>query len=112
MHAHCVVPKALELMGRPTSAHQSRGPGISEVGLRRLGEMDAQGIDVEAISINPFWYRAERDLAAEVIKQNLENLRRNHYAPHVMCETTVIRSQGAKPCAPSKATFPSLRWRP
>jgi len=74
VHAHCVVPKALELMGRPTSAHQSRGPGISEVGLRRLGEMDAQGIDVEAISINPFWYRAERDLAAEVITVNNETL--------------------------------------
>ena len=41
VHAHCVVPKALELMGRTTSANQSRGPGISEVGLRRLGEMDA-----------------------------------------------------------------------
>src|SRR5437016_6449823 len=67
VHAHCVVPKALELMGRTTSANQSRGPGISEVGLRRIGEMDAQGIDVEAISINPFWYRAERDLAADVI---------------------------------------------
>jgi aminocarboxymuconate-semialdehyde decarboxylase len=74
VHAHCVVPKALELMGRTTSANQSRGPGISEVGLRRLGEMDAQGIDVEAISINPFWYRAERDLAADVITVNNETL--------------------------------------
>ena len=26
--------------------------------------MDEQGIDVEALSINPFWYKAERDLAA------------------------------------------------
>ena len=74
VHAHCVVPKALELMGRTTSANQSRGPGINEVGLRRIGEMDAQGIDVEAISINPFWYRAERDLAADVIKVNNETL--------------------------------------
>ena len=48
--------------------------GSLEVGLRRIGEMDAQGIDVEAISINPFWYRAERDLAAEVIKVNNETL--------------------------------------
>jgi predicted TIM-barrel fold metal-dependent hydrolase len=36
--------------------------------------MDAQGIDVEAISINPFWYRAEHDIAAEVIKVNNETL--------------------------------------
>ena len=46
------------------------------------------------------------------LEQNLENLRRNCYAPNVMCETTVLRSQGAKPCAPSKATFPSMRYRP
>jgi aminocarboxymuconate-semialdehyde decarboxylase len=51
-----------------------RGPGISEVGLRRIHEMDEQGIDVEAISINPFWYKAERDVAAEVIKVNNEML--------------------------------------
>src|SRR6266699_2129400 len=49
------------------------------------------------------------------VKQNLENLRRNCYAPirHgspcVTSETNVMRPQGAKRCAPSKATFPSMR---
>ena len=42
VHAHCVVPKALELMGRTSSANEMRGPGISEVGMRRLREMDEQ----------------------------------------------------------------------
>ena len=28
----------------------------------------APGIDIEALSINPTWYRAERDVAAEVIR--------------------------------------------
>jgi aminocarboxymuconate-semialdehyde decarboxylase len=74
VHAHCVVPEALALMGRTSSANESRGPGISEVGMRRLHEMDEQGIDVEAISINPFWYLAERDVVAEVIKVNNETL--------------------------------------
>jgi aminocarboxymuconate-semialdehyde decarboxylase len=74
VHAHCVVPKALALLGKTPSANEMRGPGISEVGLRRLLEMDAQGIDVEAISINPFWYLAERDVAAAVIKVNNETL--------------------------------------
>ena len=52
------------------------------------------------------------------LEQNLENLRRNHYAlircgsPCVTCETNVMRPQGAKRCAPSKATFPSMRSRP
>ena len=74
VHAHCVVPKAMELIGQTPSANESRGPGISEVGVRRLREMDAQGIDVEAISINPFWYRAERDIVTEVITVNNETL--------------------------------------
>ena len=31
----------------------------------------AAGMDVEALSINPCWYRAEREAAAELI--NIEN---------------------------------------
>src|SRR5689334_8208308 len=55
VHAHCVIPKALELMGKKLA--DERGPGLGEVGSRRLAEMDEQGIDVEAISINPNWYQ-------------------------------------------------------
>jgi aminocarboxymuconate-semialdehyde decarboxylase len=66
VHAHCVIPEAQALLGLgPGSA--TRGPGIAEVGSRRLGEMDEQGIDVEVLSINPTWYTAERALAAKVI---------------------------------------------
>lgn len=32
VHAHCVVPKALALMGKTPSANEMRGPGISKVG--------------------------------------------------------------------------------
>jgi aminocarboxymuconate-semialdehyde decarboxylase len=72
VHAHCVIPKALALMGK--KLENERGPGLGEVGDRRLREMDEQGIDVEAISINPHWYHLERDLAAEVVKINNETL--------------------------------------
>jgi aminocarboxymuconate-semialdehyde decarboxylase len=74
VHAHCVVPAALQVLGRTPGGNEMRGPGISEVGLRRIREMDEQGIDVEAISINPFWYQAERDAVAEVIRINNETL--------------------------------------
>ena len=74
VHAHCVVPAAMAVMGKTPGANEMRGPGISEVGLRRIREMDEQGIDVEAISINPFWYQAERDVAAQVVKINNETL--------------------------------------
>jgi aminocarboxymuconate-semialdehyde decarboxylase len=40
----------------------------------RLAAMDSQGIDVEALSINPNWYKLERDLAAQVIKIQNEKL--------------------------------------
>jgi aminocarboxymuconate-semialdehyde decarboxylase len=66
VHAHCIVPEAMALVG--AKRDQARGPGIDQVGPRRIGEMDEQGIDMEALSINPFWYRAERDQAAEVVR--------------------------------------------
>ena len=50
MHAHCVIPEALQIMGLKVESHERRGPGISEVGARRIAEMDAQGIDIEALS--------------------------------------------------------------
>ncbi len=72
VHAHCVVEAALNLMGKKLA--DQRGPGLGEVGARRIAEMDEQGIDVEALSINPFWYKAERDVAAQVVKINNEKL--------------------------------------
>jgi aminocarboxymuconate-semialdehyde decarboxylase len=72
VHAHCIIPEAYALLGLEVSDH--RGPGIDEVGPRRIGEMDAQGIDIEALSINPRWYRAERDLAAQVVRIQNERL--------------------------------------
>jgi aminocarboxymuconate-semialdehyde decarboxylase len=72
VHAHCVIPEAYALLGLEVSDH--RGPGIDEVGPRRIREMDAQGIDMEALSINPAWYRAERDVATRVVSLQNERL--------------------------------------
>src|SRR5437870_7745200 len=72
VHAHCVIPEAYALLGLQVDDH--RGPGIDEVGPRRIREMDAQGIDVEALSINPRWYRTERDVVTQVIKIQNERL--------------------------------------
>jgi len=72
VHAHCVIPEALTLMG--LKLEDQRGPDLDEVGLHRLRQMDKQGIDMEALSINPVWYKAERDLAAQVVKIQNEKL--------------------------------------
>ena len=70
VHAHCIVPAAAALINHPLEA-----PGLlMHDTSTRLAAMDAQGIDVEALSINPYWYRAERDVAAELIKVQNEAL--------------------------------------
>jgi aminocarboxymuconate-semialdehyde decarboxylase len=72
VHAHCVIPEAMALLG--LNLADQRGPGIAEVGERRIREMDEQGIDMEALSINPQWYKAERDLVTKVIRIQNERL--------------------------------------
>jgi len=63
VHAHCAVPAAMALMGMKVAPHAL----LMSDTAGRLQAMDEQGIDVEALSINPYWYGAERDLAAELI---------------------------------------------
>ena len=40
----------------------------------RLKGMDAMAIDMEVLSVNPFWYRKDRDTAAQIVKINNEKL--------------------------------------
>jgi aminocarboxymuconate-semialdehyde decarboxylase len=63
VHCHCIVPGALELMGQSTPTNNA----ALIMGSDRLRHMDEQGIDVEAISINPSWYAADRDVASKVV---------------------------------------------
>src|SRR5205809_338731 len=69
VHAHCAVLETMALMGLKIGGPTYR-PELhvaSEVGVR-LRAMDEQGIDVEALSINPYWYKVDRDLARQIIK--------------------------------------------
>jgi len=68
VHAHCVVPEAMALMKR------SIAPAALDMAQDRIRIMDAQGIDMEALSINPIWYGTERDLAAEIVRIQNEKL--------------------------------------
>jgi aminocarboxymuconate-semialdehyde decarboxylase len=75
IHAHCAVPEALALLNLKLG-----GPGLrpdldTEGALAvRLEAMDEQGIDMEALSINPNWYGADRDLAQKLIRVQNERL--------------------------------------
>ncbi|HYC44976.1 MAG TPA: amidohydrolase family protein [Burkholderiales bacterium] len=72
VHAHCVIPEAMKLTGGDAWQHHQHG--IVLEASERLAAMDGQGIDVEALSINPFWYGLERDRAAEIVRLNNDGL--------------------------------------
>ena len=78
VHAHCVMPAGVDI-ARANGVEEANGPfprgslGINPD--QRIRDMDAQGIDVQALSIIPYyWYESERDLAAAIIKANNEQL--------------------------------------
>ncbi len=75
IHAHVVVPEAMQIAGLKTD-----GPALPKALVlpatlaERLAGMDAQGIDMEALSINAFWYGLDRDRAAKVCELQNEKL--------------------------------------
>jgi aminocarboxymuconate-semialdehyde decarboxylase len=75
VHAHVAMPDALALAGLRLGV----GPLRTDLELpatldQRLADMDAQGIDVEALSVNAFWYGTERDVAALICHLQNERL--------------------------------------
>jgi len=70
IHAHCAVPNAMAVLDRQPDNPKLLMTDTST----RIAEMDEQGIDVAALSINPYWYHAEYDAAAELIKIQNEAL--------------------------------------
>jgi aminocarboxymuconate-semialdehyde decarboxylase len=78
IHAHCAIKEALALTGQdPDKVLPQATRGSSEAIIvveQRLRAMDSQGIDIEALSINPFWYGMQRDLAGKIIDVQNEKL--------------------------------------
>ena len=77
VHSHCYFPAAGALLGGDPLAPLPNNNGASEAVIaidKRLAAMDSQAIDMEVLSINPFWYNRERDLAAQIVKVNNEKL--------------------------------------
>jgi aminocarboxymuconate-semialdehyde decarboxylase len=84
IHAHVRVPEAWDLVkdrinreGRPgdvTLANPEGPANIHNDVEKRLADLDEMGIDVQAVSINPFWYWADVDLAREIIQIQNEKI--------------------------------------
>lgn len=68
-HAHTFIPAVVDIV---RGTEMERGATASAGGNlvmspERLRLMDEQGIDVEVLTINPWWYAADRELAARII---------------------------------------------
>jgi aminocarboxymuconate-semialdehyde decarboxylase len=78
VHAHCHFHEATALLGDEAprlTARPVRGVENIYIALeQRVASMDAQAIDMEVLSINPFWYGRERDLAAKIVGVQNEKL--------------------------------------
>jgi predicted TIM-barrel fold metal-dependent hydrolase len=83
VHAHCQFSEAVALQGASAAAPTSLVDGRSRSDVaaeafieidKRLAAMDTQAVDMEVLSINPFWYGSERDLAGQIVKLQNEKL--------------------------------------
>jgi predicted TIM-barrel fold metal-dependent hydrolase len=76
VHSHCIFREATALLG-------DKAPPLSKIlnaeqaylGVdERLKAMDGMAIDMEILSINPFWYGTDRDLSAKIVQLQNEKL--------------------------------------
>ncbi|MES2183611.1 MAG: amidohydrolase family protein [Pseudomonadota bacterium] len=79
VHCHCYVPEALALWGNPAEVQAIMPPvkGQKEhviVVAERLAAMDEMGIDMEVLSINPYWYRRDAETAAAICRTQNDKL--------------------------------------
>jgi aminocarboxymuconate-semialdehyde decarboxylase len=73
-HAHCVIQVEDIVKGTPL-AKLGGGGGGSILGPERLRVMNEQGVDVQALTINGFWwYAADRELARQIVRAQNEGL--------------------------------------
>jgi aminocarboxymuconate-semialdehyde decarboxylase len=74
IHAHCVVPVQDITKGTKLDG-MGGGGGNQIIGPMRIAQMDKAGIDMQALSINGYWwYAADRDLAARIVQAQNEGL--------------------------------------
>ena len=75
VHAHCMIPDVAKVVER-TPLARGNVPRSQIIGADRLAIMDKRGIDVAVLSLNQYWwYAADRDLAAKIVRAHDEGLR-------------------------------------
>ena len=73
IHAHCVFPELRDLPN--SNAPRAFNPQTLVLGPHWLTAMDERGIDVQALSVNAYWwYAADRDVARQIVSIQDEGL--------------------------------------
>jgi aminocarboxymuconate-semialdehyde decarboxylase len=83
VHSHVRVPEAWDLVkdrigrdghyGDAAQANPDNLGNIRDVE-KRLADLDTMGIDVQAVSVNPWWYWADENLARSIIQVQNEKI--------------------------------------
>lgn len=71
VHAHCQIPEVWDVIKDTKLASIVGGPPRQQMlmGPERIQWLDEHGIDVQLLTINPYWYYgADRELAARIVK--------------------------------------------
>jgi aminocarboxymuconate-semialdehyde decarboxylase len=75
IHCHCVIDVMEVVKNTPLAKGAGGGGGNQVLGPQRLELMDKTGVDVQALTINGFWwYDADRELAQRIVKVQNEGL--------------------------------------
>jgi aminocarboxymuconate-semialdehyde decarboxylase len=77
VHAHCFVPEVWDLVKDTPLAATAKGNLTGNIALgnpQRLWDMDAQGVDVQAINVNAWGYSADRALAVDLVRLQNEKI--------------------------------------
>ncbi|HZR90228.1 MAG TPA: amidohydrolase family protein [Bradyrhizobium sp.] len=78
VHSHCHFHEAGALLGADAQKVQVPPVNGAEQAFidinQRLAAMDSQAVDMEVLSVNPFWYDRDRELAEQIVKIQNEKL--------------------------------------
>jgi aminocarboxymuconate-semialdehyde decarboxylase len=74
IHAHCILPELAERVPEAQPAPVII-PDLLSLGPHRIEMMDERGIDIQALSVNQYWwYDVEPELAARVVRVHDEGI--------------------------------------
>jgi predicted TIM-barrel fold metal-dependent hydrolase len=80
-HTHCYFQESIDLMGDEAKDVLPQVKGVpahfmstEDTMASRLHAMDEQAVDMQVLSINPFWYRKDPDTARAICEMNNQKL--------------------------------------